>query len=72
MTSYERQAHDKAARLSTKHEDEYYVMRDDCYEACEPESYFVRSGSSRDIHGDTMGCEVVAAYASGQRLPDYA
>ncbi len=71
MTTYERQAHDKAIRLSRKHEDDYYVMRDACYEPCEPESYFVSSGSSRDIHGDTMGCEAVAAYSEGQRLPDF-
>ncbi len=72
MTTYERQAHDKAVRLSKKHQDEYYVMRDHTRLDWETDAFYVVSGSRFDSGlAELESSAVQAAYAAGQRLPDF-
>jgi uncharacterized RmlC-like cupin family protein len=65
----ETKARARAFERSVKnHEDEYYVMRDSCYEPTDAEAWFVVSGTHRDRFGDELECDVVAAYCAGRVL----
>lgn len=72
MSTYERAAHAKAAKLARTQAQDFVVLHDACYEDCEPESWLATSAycySNSTL--EVEGCQVMAVYGPDGRLPDF-